>query len=83
MIGGLSLPGDQQDKLEEVLEILRKQGAIIGAVAFCQELFGHAKLDKLTASERDKLTVLLREKMLEASMSTGQRLTRPGSHMIQ
>jgi hypothetical protein len=69
------LPCHHEDKLEEILKILRDQGAIIGAIAFCQELFGHQQIDKLTESEREELTILLREKMLEASMSSGQRLT--------
>jgi len=61
------------DRLEEVLIILRRQGAILGAIAYCTELFGHPRIERLSQRERDDLTVVLREKMLEASMATEHR----------
>ncbi|WVW37977.1 hypothetical protein [Labrenzia phage vB_LagS-V1] len=71
------------DKLEELLVILRKQGAIIGAIAFCQQLFGHSQINKLSETERDDLTIILREKMVEASMKSGHRLTAPRHTTLQ
>lgn len=64
------------DRLEEVLIILRKQGATLGAIAYCNELFGHPRIERLSPKERDDLTVVLREKMLEASMATNQSTSR-------
>lgn len=66
---------NSNDKLEEVLQILRKHGAILAAVAYCQVLFGHSKIDKLCQAERDELTVLIRNRILEASMATGEKLS--------
>lgn len=69
------MPDQTGDKLDQVLNILRDQGASIGAIAFCRQLFGHARIEKLSNEERDELTILIRKRILEASMSTGERVT--------
>lgn len=68
------MPDDRSDKLDEVLEILRKHGAVLAAVAYCQVLFGHSRIEKLARDERDELTILIRHRILEASMATGEDL---------
>ncbi len=68
------MPDDRSDKLDEVLDILRKHGAALAAVAYCQVLFGHSRIEKLASDERDELTILIRHRILEASMATGEDL---------
>lgn len=68
------MPDNRNDKLEEVLDILREKGAILAALAYCHGLFGHSQIAKLDRDERQKLTILLRRKILEAAMATGEEL---------
>lgn len=65
---------DRSDKLDEVLEILRKHGAALAAVAYCQVLFGHSRIEKLVREEREELTILIRHRILEPSLVTGEDL---------
>lgn len=75
-LGVSRLSSDSSDKLEETLGILREKGAILAAVAYCFSLFDHSNISKLTHEERNQLTILIRKKMIEASIATGERLTQ-------
>lgn len=70
------MSSDANDKLEETLGILREKGAILAATAYCISLFGHSNISKLDREERNQLTILIRKKMIEASIATGERLTQ-------
>ena len=61
------------ESFAEIMTILRKNGAEIGAYCYCLRLFGHNRIDRLNEREQALLAIHLRGKMVEAAMRSGHQ----------